>query len=222
MTPLITLPFYSAPVTARPDAPRRCEQCGRRLGIDPTNKRSLRHFCRPMLESESFPGDGSFRYWLLRRWGDGPHALWVLANPSTADGETDDATITEVCRFTHEVAGCKAAVVVNLYAKRATKPTALKGSENLVGESDLEFTGAVENPAVIIVGWGQCLVNVIGRDQFAQRVDDVEEMLAKLGDIYALGRNEPRTRSGLATPWHPLHAARQRPRPDALQRWSAS
>jgi hypothetical protein len=36
---------------------------------------------------------GTYRYELWRRWAEGPHVLFVMLNPSTADAVTDDATI---------------------------------------------------------------------------------------------------------------------------------
>lgn len=64
---------------------------------------------------------GRYRYRLWRHWSDAPHALWVMLNPSTADGTKDDPTIRRCISFARAW-GCGGIVVVNLYALRATNP----------------------------------------------------------------------------------------------------
>jgi hypothetical protein len=66
------------------------------------------------------PG-GLYRYWLGRRWGEGPRMVFVMLNPSTADGRQDDPTIRRCIGFAKRE-GCGGVEVVNLYALRATKP----------------------------------------------------------------------------------------------------
>lgn len=64
---------------------------------------------------------GRYRYRLTRRWGDGYALPWIMLNPSTADGETDDPTIRKCIGFATRL-GYPAIEVFNLYAWRATKP----------------------------------------------------------------------------------------------------
>lgn len=72
--------------------------------------------------------DGRYRYLLTRWWGgmtaDDRALTFVMLNPSTADAANDDPTIARCVGFarTH---GYHGIAVVNLYAYRATKPTAL-------------------------------------------------------------------------------------------------
>ena len=69
----------------------------------------------------------SYRYSLERRISGvtGPSLCWLMLNPSTADAVNDDPTIRKVCGFTRR-AGYGAAVVVNLFAWRATDPRDLR------------------------------------------------------------------------------------------------
>lgn len=66
---------------------------------------------------------GRYRYALERRIVDvrGPNLCWLMLNPSTADATADDPTIRKVMGFTRR-AGYGVALVVNLFALRATKP----------------------------------------------------------------------------------------------------
>jgi hypothetical protein len=97
---------------------------------------------------------GLFRYWLLRRWGDGPLLLFVMLNPSTADAKLDDATIRRCATFAF-VHGFAGFYVVNLYAYRATKPADLKRAGYLVGpENDAHFQRLMKQCQDVCVGWG--------------------------------------------------------------------
>lgn len=80
-----------------------------------------------MYGSASFSKDGQYRYDLVRRWDpDNPRFyLWVLLNPSTADADTNDNTITRCIGFSKRD-GMGGMVVVNLYAWRSTVPEALR------------------------------------------------------------------------------------------------
>lgn len=97
---------------------------------------------------------GLFRYWLLRRWGDGPLLLFVMLNPSKADALVDDATIRRCAMFamTHYFGGF---LVVNMFAFRATKPEDLKRAGWPVGpENDKWIEWAAERSDSICVAWG--------------------------------------------------------------------
>lgn len=68
--------------------------------------------------------DRRYRYILTRRWGYGPHATFVMLNPSTANAAIDDATILKCMGFARRWKLCGIAVV-NLYALRSRDPAAL-------------------------------------------------------------------------------------------------
>jgi hypothetical protein len=102
--------------------------------------------------------DGRYRYALLRRWGDGPAATFILLNPSTADAEHDDPTIRRCVRFARTW-GYAALHVVNLYALRATDPAELLTADDPVGpDNDGYLTRHAWRSrmaqAPLVAGWG--------------------------------------------------------------------
>jgi hypothetical protein len=97
---------------------------------------------------------GLYRYWLLRRWADGPMLLFIMLNPSTADAAVDDATIRRCTTFAlaHGYGGF---YVVNLYAFRATQPADLKRAGYPVGpEADAHFQRLLVRCQDVCVAWG--------------------------------------------------------------------
>lgn len=116
--------------------------------------------------------DDPYRYLLWRRWSDEPAAVvpdvtWVMLNPSTADGDHDDATIGKCRRFA--VAwGFGGMHVVNLFAYRATDPAALRAVPEagaVIGVHNgnyldgatvgaVTYTGIPPTGRVVVAGWG--------------------------------------------------------------------
>lgn len=98
---------------------------------------------------------GTYRYRLTRRWGEGPTALFIMLNPSTADASEDDPTIRRCIGFAKRE-GCGALEVVNLMAYRATDPKTLPSDSTAVGpdNADHVFTAASEADGPIIAAWG--------------------------------------------------------------------
>lgn len=76
--------------------------------------------------SASISDCGRYRYSLERRivGVEGANLTWLMLNPSTADASQDDPTIRKVMGFTRR-AGYGVALVVNLFAWRATDPREL-------------------------------------------------------------------------------------------------
>jgi len=102
-----------------------------------------------------------YRYALARTWGVGPAsneraATFVMLNPSTADGRTDDPTIRRCVRFAQRE-GLGGIVVVNAYALRTTDPAGLVGHSDPVGPDNDQVIAAVlceRTPGPVIVAWG--------------------------------------------------------------------
>jgi len=100
-----------------------------------------------------------YRYRLDRAWDSGlPVATFVMLNPSTADGETDDPTIGR-CLSYARAWGCGALTVVNLYAWRATNPRELTTADNPLGpDNDAYLIAAAKSASasggVLVAAWG--------------------------------------------------------------------
>lgn len=70
--------------------------------------------------------NGTYRYQLYRIWDRSkPLVLWVMLNPSKADGGVDDNTIKKLRRFT-KAWGYGGFYVGNIFAYRSTDPKELK------------------------------------------------------------------------------------------------
>ena len=98
--------------------------------------------------------DGLYRYHLTRTWGDGDRAVFIMLNPSTADGLTDDATIRRCIGYAKawQLGGIE---VVNLYAYRATHPEDLWTVDDPVGpDNDRWLWSAGASGYRLIAAWG--------------------------------------------------------------------
>jgi hypothetical protein len=98
---------------------------------------------------------GRYRYLLRRTWDHGkPRVLYVMLNPSTADAETDDATIRSCIRLARG-SGYGGFEVVNLFALRATDPTELTRVADPVGpKNDYSIEAALLRCDMPICAWG--------------------------------------------------------------------
>ncbi len=100
--------------------------------------------------------DGVYRYTLGRSWGDGPFVLFLMLNPSTADALQDDPTIRRCIGFARSW-GYGGLVVWNLYAYRATDPTALDDEADPIGRENEDHLWAIlqgGNLGLIVAAWG--------------------------------------------------------------------
>lgn len=96
---------------------------------------------------------GRYRYELRRGEGT-PAVCWLMLNPSTADAETDDPTIRRVVGFTRSW-GFAQAIVVNLFAWRATSPVELTYVSDPIGpDNDDHIEAAAAESALTILAYG--------------------------------------------------------------------
>jgi hypothetical protein len=132
--------------------------------------------------------------------------LFVMLNPSTADGEVDDPTIRRCVGFA-QTWGYGALEVVNLYAYRTTLPVELGAPADPVGPlNDSRILEADRSCDLVVCAWGNNSMAV-------RRAPAVLELFRGAGTpLRCLGL----TKSG--QPRHPLYLRRDlRPIP-----WSAA
>lgn len=140
--------------------------------------------------------------------------LWVMLNPSTADAETDDATVRKCLgfakRWTVHGVPFQSMTIVNLFAWRATDPVGLSraGIEPIGEDNDRQIQISASLASRVVVGWGA------GGDSFPERVNRLRFILDDFDAppaLFCLGT----TKSG--QPKHPLYVPYDQP----LVPWSA-
>lgn len=139
----------------------------------------------------------NYRYWLTREWGH-PHdcdpntLVWIMLNPSTADGLSDDPTIRKCIGFARQW-GYRGFRVINLFAFRATHPRELLSAIDPIGGGHQECQYAlIASTAKVVVAWG-------ANGTLRRRGADVVDRLTRRGlTLHCLGR----TANG--QPRHPL------------------
>lgn len=136
---------------------------------------------------------GTYRYELRRTWDpQRPVVEWVMLNPSTADGVTDDPTIRRCVGFAYSW-GYGGIVVRNLFALRATDPAELRDHTDPVGpENEAHLGQTPSDGALTVCAWG-------AHGGLRNRGAAVRDLLAARGPIYHLGL----TKAG--HPRHPLY-----------------
>ena len=85
-----------------------------------------------MLRSAGISRCKAYRYWLRRRWGEGPEVIFIGLNTSTADSKTDDPTLRRIMGFSHKWV-FSVVTVINLFAWRSQDPGELRKVEDPVG-----------------------------------------------------------------------------------------
>ena len=116
-----------------------------------------------------------YRYLLDRTWSASAaveRVLWVMLNPSSADGHRDDPTIRRCVGFSARY-GAAALTVVNLYALRSAVPAALWAHPDPVGPDNDEQLHHVLRAAAM-EGWPVvCAWGVHGRSDRTRVVTDL-------------------------------------------------
>jgi len=98
--------------------------------------------------------DGVYRYELRRWWARGEVVRFIMLNPSTADATVDDPTIRRCVGFARSW-GYGSLVVHNLYALRATDPTALAAHPDPVGpDNDDHLRHWAPPRSFTVCAWG--------------------------------------------------------------------
>jgi hypothetical protein len=135
-----------------------------------------------------------WRYLLWRRWDRArPVANFLMLNPSTADEVELDPTCSRARDYA-ERWGYGALVVTNVFAWRATDPSALRAVRDPVGpDNDRAILRAAREAAIIVCAWGN-------HGAHLGRADAVVRLLARARvRLHALRVN------GSGAPAHPLY-----------------
>lgn len=124
----------------------------------------------------------TWRYRLIRAWeATGPKAVWIMLNPSIADGARDDPTTTQNVRRM-EALGYGRYEAVNLFAAVGTDPKILTTMLDPVGpDNDGAIMTAIADADLIVVAWGR-------GGELHGRAADVLAMLRGC-ELWCLGKN---------------------------------
>ena len=142
------------------------------------------------LKGAIFSDDRKYRYALWRVWNlSRPILLQIGLNPSVANEIKDDPTITRgIVRADRN--GFGGFIMANLYAFISTKPEALLGDDDFVGEfTDYYLKQMIELSERQLCGWGS----------FKPVAKRASIILSMLKDPYCLGSNVD------GQPKHPLY-----------------
>jgi hypothetical protein len=97
---------------------------------------------------------GEYRYSLDRVWQEqGPRLVFLMLNPSTADAEVDDLTVTRCVGFAAD-AGFASLRIVNLFALRSTDPVVLVRVPDPIGPSCDQHISESCVGATVVCAWG--------------------------------------------------------------------
>jgi hypothetical protein len=132
--------------------------------VQELRRRDQRRTERTMKKDAVISDCGRYRYWLERDWFDDTDAAgevtsrtklgFIMLNPSTADARVDDPTIRRCISFAKGF-GYGGLVVVNLFALRATKPSALEAVDDPIGpENDRYLLLAASKVSRLVAAWG--------------------------------------------------------------------
>ena len=140
-----------------------------------------------------FSDDRVYRYVLWRKWNkEKPKVVFIGLNPSTADEEINDPTITRCENFAlkWKFGGL---FMLNIFAFRATDPRRMKAALDPVGPGNDDWIiKVVEKAGPIVLAWGN-------NGDYMNRGKAVIELLHEF-DLYYLG---DLTKGG--HPRHPLY-----------------
>lgn len=133
----------------------------------------------------------SFRYTLWRRWGAGSRFVQFIGlNPSTADEQRNDPTVTRCIGFAKRW-DYDGMCMTNLFAFRATDPAVMKAAADPAGpENDRWLWHVADKAALRIACWGQHGRH-LGRDRYVH-------MILGPFQLHCIGRNKN------GQPSHPL------------------
>ena len=136
---------------------------------------------------------GDYRYLLWREWdSQNPTVAFIMLNPSRADAEFNDPTITRCINFA-QAWGYGRLEVVNLFAYRTAHPSLLKQTAKPVGsDNDQYVLTTVQHSEQVILAWGN-------HGTWQQQDLHILQLLKNYTHLYCFGM----TKKG--SPRHPLY-----------------
>lgn len=147
----------------------------------------------------------TYRYALWRHWNWKGHAncvMFIGLNPSTADEETNDTTISKCIGFAKKW-GYGGLYMLNLFAFRTTYPSELLQQTDPVGpDNDQAFGYYRTRVGLVVAAWGSVSTKLRVHLQYSRRIAEVTEAIGK--PMTCLGKTQdgsPRhpSRLGYAT-----------------------
>ncbi len=146
-----------------------------------------------MIKSALFSPCRTYRYSLHRVWNPKkPLCAFIGLNPSTADEQIEDNTVTRCMGFAGSW-GYGGLVMLNIFAYRSTDPKGLLIIEDPVGpENDMHLVKSARKADLIVCAWGYF-------PKHSMRAGDVFNMLGSMHALHHLGL----TKEGW--PRHPLY-----------------
>lgn len=132
--------------------------------------------------------DGEYRFSLRRKWSeDDMTACVVMVNPSVADEDNPDKTVTTLARALHML-GFGEMIVVNLFPVVNSQRSVIRShpdpqGENTDEDNDQHILEATEGSDAVFVAWGQ--------DPDTKYSKEIEELLDLLPVTpYVLAQNK--------------------------------
>ncbi len=124
--------------------------------------------------------------------------MFIGLNPSTADETSDDPTLTRCINYA-KYWGFGGVCMANLFAFRATKPSAMKASNDPIGRANNKWIKKLANEAdIVVAAWGN-------DGSYLKRSEQVKQLLPNLHYLKINKSGEPA---------HPLYlAAKLKPVP---------
>lgn len=126
-----------------------------------------------------------YRYALWRTWDDTkPIVMFIGLNPSTADENSDDPTLTRCINFAKSW-GYGGVCMANLFAYRATDPKKMKAAKAPIGKDNDLWLQQLASSAKLVVGaWGN-------DGDFLQRSKQVKTLIKNLHYLKLNKSGEP-------------------------------
>jgi len=141
----------------------------------------------------TFSPNRTYRYSWRTSWNELPSIAFVMLNPSVADENHSDPTVSR-CVKRAKAWNFGAVEVVNIFGLRSTNPIELYVANDPVGPgNDEAILNAVRSAKMVICGWGN-------HGKLCERSTHVLELLRRANrQFYALRIN------GNGEPGHPLY-----------------